>query len=104
MLLGFGEFFVRGNAVPFVQAAAAAAGGRVHSLENGMPVHRGLFSVIQRLGGGELLLYKIPRVAAYYGGAFFFKIPPFFFRQMKTGTEFRFFKFVKRFVNCLHGF
>ena len=46
LLLSGSKLTVFGNFIPFIQASSAAAGGGVHRPEYGMPVCRGLFTVI----------------------------------------------------------
>lgn len=58
-LLDLGELSVKRDVIPLIEASAAAAGGGVHGLENGMAVHRGLPAVIYRVGRRELHSHKI---------------------------------------------
>ena len=102
LLLRFRQCSPFGYAIPLVHATPAAASGSVHCLEDRMPMHWGLFSVIHRFGRSKFLTYKVLSMPAHRFHSFVIEVFPFFFRKVKPGTKSRFLKFIQRLVYRLH--
>ena len=74
---------------PFLQAPPTASCRRMLRLEDRMPPHRGLPSVVQRLGGSEPATDEILRVSANRIHPLLRNVPAVFIRQPEPATELR---------------
>ncbi len=75
--------------MPFLQAAAAAAGGRVLGDENRMPAKRGLFAVIVNYGRRQAFGDKVPGMIDDRGQAFGLQINEVLALEMEFTAESR---------------